>query len=525
MSDNAQFKIAIAQINPKTADVKGNFNKILSYASKAADERADVVLFGNLALCGGFCYDLFLMSDFVSANAQALEQLKNKISVPAFLGSVISEKSKQVNAVMYLDKEDSAVAYRGANVFQSKYFRENYALKLIEISDRKIVCATCSDHQEIYAAASRVKKQFVKIDMLFVFSASPFYKNKPKEFKETAAAAAKVYGLDIVFVNLVGAQDGYVFDGASFAVSKDGNFKAVCKSFEEDFVTFSFQDEKNVTTCELSKEAAAYEALKLGLKDYCAKNNFKHVTLGVSGGADSALTLVIAADALGAQNVTGVFMPSAFTSKQSRSDAGELCRLNNVKLLNFSIAPLFEGYKIMFKEIFQGKQTGIAEENLQARIRCNILMALSNKFGWLVLGTSNKSELACGFGTLYGDMSGGYGVLYDVDKTFLYKLIDYRNSISEVIPETIIKREPTAELRENQKDTDTLPEYSTLDKAIKQYELKLEGKTVEDKEIDATVEKMILKSEYKRRQAAIGTRITEKAFVKDIILPVTDGYK
>ena len=527
-SHDNSFKIAIAQINPVVGDVKGNCEKILNFAQKAQGAAADVVLFGNLCLAGGFAYDLFLQNDFVQANVDALNHLKSTLPLPTLFGGVVRERGKCVNAIMYLDKNTSSIAYRGSSTYTRKYFRDDYKLNFIEIKNQRITSAICSTPKELYDAAARVNDQFVKIDIFFVLSASPFYVGKSKEFKETAQAAAKKFNLDIVFVNIAGAEDGYIFDGSSFAVNKDGCFKAICKTFTEDFTIFDFSDRQDITPREPLKTAQAYEALKYGLKDYCYKNNFNHVTLGLSGGIDSAMALVIAIDALGSKNVTGVFMPSKYTSVQSKEDVKKLCRINNVKLLQIPISPLMEGYSMVLKETFEEPiSASITEENLQPRIRANILMALSNKFEWLVLNASNKSEIACGYTTLYGDMAGGYGVISDVSKTFLYELVRYRNEIgvNEVIPKSIIERAPTAELRANQKDTDTLPPYDILDKALKNYELKLEGQDIEEDAADRDFFKMLIRSEFKRRQSVIGTKISKKTFGKDILLPVNNGYK
>jgi NAD+ synthase (glutamine-hydrolysing) len=363
----------------------------------------------------------------------------------------------------------------------------------------------------------------------------------------------------ICYVNLVGGQDEMVFDGQSFIMDKKGQIIARAEAFKEDLLIVDLpvselrrrkKKENSPEGCRkvhivavalkgISKKkerlpvrkirkldaiAEVYEALALGLHDYVAKNGFKKTVIGVSGGIDSAIVAVLATDALGAENVVGVFMPSRYTSFESTTDARELARNLGIKLLEVPIGEVYEAYISTFKTIFSGLKEDITEENIQARIRGNILMALSNKFGWLVLTTGNKSEMSVGYATLYGDMAGGFAVIKDVPKTLVYKLAQYRNALNIIIPKRILIKEPTAELKPDQKDRDTLPPYKYLDPILKNYIDEMVSLPMTKKEIERVL-RMVDGSEYKRRQSPPGIKITPKAFGKDRRMPITNKYK
>ena len=361
-----------------------------------------------------------------------------------------------------------------------------------------------------------------------MLSCSPYYKGKIEVIKNTIKNSATENSVDVAYVNMLGGNDGYVFDGQSLYVDKTGNFKAVGNFLEEGLTVFD-TDGANVDDKQIDKNKELYDVLTLGLRDYIEKNNFKKCALGISGGIDSALTLAIAVDAIGAENVLGVLMPSKYTSKESIDCSLELCNNLKVQTKTIHINDIYDVYINQLTPFFEGKGKDLTEENLQARIRSNILMALSNKFGYFILCTCNKSEDAVGYSTLYGDATGGYSVIGDLLKKEVYDLSKYRNTISNVIPEFIINRAPTAELRENQKDSDSLPEYDILDDILIKI---LDNKMTYSQIIESGVEKEVLDkvwkllcvSEYKRRQSPIGTKVSKSAFLRDIILPISNGY-
>jgi NAD+ synthase (glutamine-hydrolysing) len=386
-------------------------------------------------------------------------------------------------------------------------------------------------------------------------SASPYHAGKTKEREVLVRAAARKNKVALIYANLVGGQDELVFDGQSMIVDRAGNVMARGNAFEEDLIVTDIElparkadtsrhvvqvagelphgvkaaiPKRAVTVLDPTEEV--YKALLLGLKDYAAKNGFKKAAVAVSGGIDSALVAALAADALGKDNVTAVFMPSRYSSQESREDAAAVAGNLDMKFLEISIEQMYKMYLLALEGQFAGMQRDLTEENIQARIRGNIMMALSNKFGWLVLTTGNKSEMSTGYATLYGDMAGGFAVIKDAFKTLVYKLAKYRNSLGSVIPERVITKEPTAELRPNQKDADTLPPYDVLDPILKAYII--EDRGLEeivalgfDRDMACRVLNMVDKSEYKRRQSPPGIKITPKAFGRDRRMPITNRYK
>lgn len=357
---------------------------------------------------------------------------------------------------------------------------------------------------------------------------SPYYEGKFEEIKNKIKKFAIKNKKDFLYVNMLGGHDGYVFDGLAIYVDKNGSFKIIDTSFEEKLIIFDTKE--NCVGNEIKeREEELYNTLVFGFKDYMRKCGFNKAVLGISGGIDSSLTAAIAADALGAKNVLGVLMPSKYTSKESNKYALELCKNLRIKTKIIPIEKLYKAYMKEFVQVFRGKPKDLTEENLQARIRSNILMALSNKFGYIVLCTGNKSEDAVGYSTLYGDTSGGYAPISDLLKKDVYALSKYRNKISEVIPDFIIDRAPTAELRENQKDSDSLPEYDVLDDILEKILDKnmnygeIIDSGISEKVLDK-VWKLLKGAEYKRRQSPVGTKISKSAFLRDIEFPLINGY-
>ena len=510
------MKIAIAQINTIAGGIKYNSAKIKKYAASAKENGADLAVFPELSLSGGFAGDLYLRKDFLKSCEEEINLLAKELEIPAVFGSSYMGE----NAAIYIDKKQSEpMSFKTLFGREKKYFNGND----LQTGINDFSCCIYSGTKELEQSIKKAAE--LQAETLLVLANEPFYIGVIEELTEEITEYAKKFSINMIFVNGVGAQDGLVSFGSSFAVNKSGFVEAYAKQFEEDLIFADLILNTKAQREESSKEKQAYDALVLGLKDYADKNGFKKFVLGISGGVDSALAAVIAKDAFGAENVTGVFMPSEFTSRRSRDDAGLLCKMNNIRLLDIPINNIFKSFKSALLNTFKGTKTDVTEENLQSRIRGMLLMAYSNKFNALVMTAGNRSEIAAGYCTLYGDCAGGYAVICDLPKSYLYKLCGWRNSISEVIPESILKREPTAELRENQKDSDSLPEYDILDAIIDKFADSFSGETeVVLNDQEKQIFKMISSAEYKRRQLPLGTKLLKHS-LKDIQIPVTNGYK
>jgi NAD+ synthase (glutamine-hydrolysing) len=574
------LRLALAQINCTVGDLKGNADLIVRAIQKAKAAGADLVVLPELAIDGYPPEDLLLKPHFVEDNQEALEYVAGEVEdIMAVVGYTATAGGKSV-------ANSAAILYNGRlvdvyhkihlpnyGVFDEvRYFKPGETIPVYTLGQFKIGVLIC---QDIWQPLGPACKQacFGGAEVIAVLNASPYHRGKRKEREDILKARATEARSFIAYCNLVGGQDELVFDGEAMVVSPTGEVIARGRQFAEDLLVTDIDtrileaerspysswackdriiknDSKDlkkvvVDTTErkgdmeairsikqrpLPPDAEVYEALKLGVRDYVKKNGFEKVVLGLSGGIDSALTLAIAVDALGAENVTAVFMPSGFTQEQSCRDSEMIASNLNVKLRYISIEETFISYKQMMSTEFDGLPEDITEENIQARIRGNILMALANKFGWMVLATGNKSELAVGYSTLYGDMAGGFEVIKDIPKTLVYKLAEYRNTISKAIPKSIIDRAPTAELREGQKDSDSLPPYDVLDPIILAYveEDKSPEEIIDsgfDRKVVLKVISMIDHNEYKRRQAPPGIKITPKAFGKDRRLPITNWYR
>jgi NAD+ synthetase len=397
----------------------------------------------------------------------------------------------------------------------------------VELHDRPGITAEAWDAEAPAAARD------AGADVLLVLNASPYHVRKQSTRYTVMRERVKETGMPLVYVNLVGGQDELVFDGSSFVIGNDGTVTHQCAAFREQLAYVDFVDGMPVpgeVSPTLSVEAEVYEALKLGVHDYVTKNGFPGVLLGLSGGIDSALTLAIAADALGPERVRAIMMPSQYTASMSREDALGQADAMGVRYTEIAIKPIFDAFRTALKSEFAGLPEDTTEENLQARIRGTLLMALSNKSGAIVVTTGNKSEMGTGYATLYGDMAGGFGVLKDINKMMVYRLATYRNGIGRVIPQRVIDRPPSAELRPDQKDQDSLPPYNVLDAILEAYvegdasprEIVAAGYSRKDVE---RVVKLVRGAEYKRRQAPIGIRITHRGFGKDWRYPITNRYR
>lgn len=531
------MKIAIAQINVTVGDLGGNAQKILHYAQEAQRKGAQLLLTPELALSGYPPEDLLLRSGFYDACREELSRLVAAIKgITVVVGHPHEEDGNRYNAATVIQNGEIIARYYKTRlpnyaVFDEvRYFISGEQACVVTVAGVAFGINICAD---IWQAGTAYLAAQAGAEILLVLNASPFHMDKQTVRYDVARERIREAKLPLVYANLVGGQDELVFDGASFVMDQQGEICAQFPAFQEHLAIVEVRD-RVPQTVELSPPltlfASVYEALTLGVRDYIEKNGFPGVVLGLSGGIDSALTLAIAVDALGAPRVHAVMMPSRFTAKISLQDARSMSKKLGVTYTEIPIQHLMECYIDALKPQFEGTHADTTEENLQARIRGNLLMALSNKFGNIVLTTGNKSEMAVGYATLYGDMAGGFSVLKDVPKTLVYQLAHYRNARSPIIPERIITRAPSAELKANQTDQDLLPPYEILDgimEAYVEYDLcpeRIIAAGFTEADVRRVVQ-MIDRNEYKRRQAPVGVRITQRAFGKDRRYPITSKYQ
>jgi len=534
-------KVAIGQINTTVGDLEGNYNKILSCMKEAVSGDVDLIVFPELSITGYPPEDLLLKPHFIKENLKCLKKISQEVGdVVAVIGFVDEKKGNIYNSAAVIRNKKITCVYHKIHlpnygIFDEKrYFKPGMENVLVDTGDFSFALNICED---IWAESTEHNAERVlkKADFLVNISASPYHVNKIKEREKVIGAKAKRFGIPIVYCNLVGGQDELVFDGRSALFGKYGLVIAEAKAFDEDLFIFdldlSKRQKPRLKTKPIFEHEEIYSALMLGLKDYVRKNNFNKVTLGLSGGIDSALVACVAADALGRENVLAISMPSRYSSIETQKDAEIIAGNLGIKFHKISIDSIFSSYLNTLSLHFKGSRPGIAEENIQARIRGNILMAFSNKFGYLVLNTGNKSETSAGYCTLYGDMAGGFSVIKDAPKRLVYELAEYRNKREgkDIIPKSIFKRAPTAELRPNQKDRDTLPPYDFLDRIIDLYVEKNKGfedivKELGRRDVVKKTLNMIDRSEYKRRQAPPGIKITPMAFGKDRRMPITNKF-
>ncbi len=576
-----QLRTGLSQINPSVGDITGNTKKITGVIEVARGLDIDILCFPELAVTGYPPEDLLLKTEFIDDNIQALDEIKkhcpdNMVVIVGF----VDKKDDIFNSAALIQKKEIIDVYHklrlpNYGVFdENRYFQSERRFPVYSMGEMTFGVTICED---IWYPGEPIRSQVLlgNAQIIFNLSASPYYMGKPLARERMLTTRAVDYNTIIAYCNMVGGQDELVFDGNSMFIDEKGEVVATARNFEEDLLVCDVNTERvyksrlntptiRKTRYELSFEEnqleaftlkpvktkrkvkipekhdtpsedplkCAFSALVLGTGDYIKKNGFKKVVLGLSGGIDSSLTAVIAAEAVGSTKVVGVSMPSMYSSKGSVTDAKKLARNLGIELLSIPIEDTFRCYEGMFAEFFSEMDADVTEENIQARIRGNILMALSNKFGWLVLATSNKSELAVGYSTLYGDMSGGFAVIKDVPKAMVYELSHYYNRFREkqIIPKSVIEKPPSAELRPGQKDTDSLPEYDTLDRILKAYVEDGLGvddivKLGEKRSVVRKVIKMVNTNEYKRRQSAPGVKITSLAFGKDRRFPITNLYK
>lgn len=532
------LNLSLAQINPIVGDLAGNSAKIQSAIAKAKASGADVAVFCELSLCGYPPEDLLLKHHFVANNIKQLNVLAKSVrGIAAIVGFVDKDKQGHIyNAAAVINDGKIIGVYHkrelpNYGVFDEKrYFSVGKNSGIFTIKGVKVGVNICEDiwiDNAIYKAQAKAGAK-----VLINISSSPYEVGKLKTRQALLAKRAKQTKCPIVYVNCVGGQDELVFDGASLACSVSGKFIAHAKQFDEDMRIINFGAKESSVATAMGADEEIYAALVLGTRDYVRKNGFSKVALGLSGGIDSALVAAIAVDALGKENVTAISMPSPYNLKETRDDATLMAKNLGVIFYEISIKNILETFMNALGPYFSGTKPNIAEENIQARIRGNMIMAFSNKFGWLVLTTGNKSEMATGYCTLYGDMSGGFAPLKDIFKTKVYDLCRFRNKQAgfDLIPQSIIKRPPTAELRPNQRDESSLGAYADLDSILHQYivEHKALQKIAKGRLNLAYVQKtarLVDINEYKRRQAPPGVKISPRAFGRDWRLPITNKYR
>jgi NAD+ synthetase len=531
------MKIALAQMNCTVGDLAGNVRKILDFSGMAKAGGASLLLTPELALSGYPPEDLLLRDDFYLASDAALDLLvKADVGITLVVGHPARQGDQHFNAASVIRDGAIVATYHkqklpNYSVFDEvRYFSPGDVPLVFCHEGIRMGLLICAD---AWDSAPALQAKQAGAEVLLALNASPYHFDKQATRHEVLRNRVSETGLPMVYANMVGGQDELVFDGASFALNKNGDLVRQMAAFEEALGFIEFEGAQALTggvAVDGGLESSVYKALCLGVHDYVEKNGFPGVLLGLSGGIDSALTLAIAVDALGAERVRAVMMPSRFTADISLNDASVMAEMMGVHYTEIPIENLFDSFLNILSGEFDGLPSDVAEENLQARIRGTLLMALSNKFGSIVLTTGNKSEMGVGYSTLYGDMAGGFAVLMDVPKTLVYRLARYRNLMTPVIPERIITRPPSAELRANQTDQDALPPYDILDAIMEAYveedaspaEIMAMGYAREDVRRVVT---LIDRSEYKRRQAPVGVRITQRGFGKDRRYPITSKFR
>jgi NAD+ synthase (glutamine-hydrolysing) len=538
------INIVMAQINPLVGDIEANTHQVIRHVVEAQKRhQADLVVFPELTLCGYPPEDLLLRASMSTRIEAALTLLSQQnFSAAIIVGYPRDLDGHQHNMAGVLSAGQWVAEYAkqqlpNYQVFDEKrYFMAGQSACVFDLKGVPTALSICED---IWHDEPLLKAKAAGAELLININASPFHREKHQQRLDLLSARAQQGDMPIVYVNQVGGQDELVFDGGSFAVNASGECQVQAPWYQEGLFLVQCQIEPTLellpatttVTDDLSELGVIYQALVLGLKDYVNKNHFSRVVLGLSGGIDSALTLAIAVDALGADKVQAVMMPFLYTSQLSRDDAGKQAKYLGVRYDSITIEPMYNAFMAALEDQFTGLPVDLTEQNLQARCRGVLLMAMSNKMGSLVLTTGNKSELAVGYSTLYGDMAGGFDALKDVPKTMVFALSEYCNSFGrEVIPQTVIDRPPSAELAPDQKDEDNLPPYDVLDQILEAYiEHDLSANDIILKGFDRETVNRVLRlvdiNEYKRRQAPVGVRISEKGFGRDRRYPITNGWK
>jgi NAD+ synthase (glutamine-hydrolysing) len=567
------MRVALAQINTTVGDIWGNVERMAGALERAADSGADLVAYPELTIPGYPPEDLLMRPSFIEENMRALREFAGQVpeDIVAAVGFVDLD-ADLYNACAVVSGGEILHHYHkhylpNYSVFdENRYFREGSGAPVVDLDGELVGVSVCED---IWYPGGPAREQALSgASVLLNISASPYHKRKGAFRERMLGVRASDYGCYVVFCNLVGGQDELVFDGHSVVFDPEGALVARAAQFREDFLLVDLYPDQSlmqrlhdprprkenpehapeVITVpthrpaaaesveariepSLSEEGEVLEALVLGLGDYFRKNGFSRAVLGISGGIDSSLGAAVAAEALGPENVTGVLMPSRYTSDLSNTDAAALAKNLGIDTQTVPIGPAFDAYEEMLRDAFKGLPEDVTEENLQSRIRGNILMALSNKFGWIVLSTGNKSEMSVGYSTLYGDSAGGFAVIRDVPKSLVYGVARHFNAKKnrEIIPDSVLNKEPSAELREDQRDTDSLPPYDVLDPILEAYiEEDMGIAQIVDSGFDEDdvrrIVQLVDRAEYKRRQAPTGIKVTGRAFGRDRRMPITNRY-
>ena len=535
--------VTIAQINPIVGSFKHNTQLILDAITQAQKDNADVIVFPELVITGYPPEDLLFRPAFLKRVDETLEQIaKATKNITAVIGAPKEKGGKLFNMACVMQNGKITQSYAKQHlpnyrVFDEKrYFRRGKESIVIDIKGHKVGLLICED---IWMTAPAQNAKQAGAEMLLVLNASPYRTNKTNERLKILAQRSTDNDLSIVYANLVGGQDELIFDGESLVFDRAGQLIFQAPSFESGVFTVDVPIDKSLKKIkprEQNELAHIYNALVLGVKDYVNKNGFPGIMLGLSGGIDSALTMAIAVDALGAENVEAIMMPFRYTADISKADASQQAKTQGVNYREIPIEPIFNSFTDALSNEFEGLENDVTEENIQARTRGVLLMAMSNKLGKMLLATGNKSEMAVGYATLYGDMAGGYAPLKDVFKTTVYDLARYRNKLAakngdgEIIPDRVITRPPSAELAPDQIDEDSLPAYDILDAVLRMFIEEFQSvdeivKQGYDHETVMRVANLVLLNEYKRRQSAPGVRITKRAFGKDRRYPITSHYR
>lgn len=575
------LRVGLGQINVCVGDLRGNLKKILEYIESARSLGVDILCFPELAVTGYPPEDLLLKSSFIEDNLEVLDKIRAASDGLTLVVGFVDKKEDIYNAAAIIHNRDLVDIYHkrylpNYGVFdENRYFQSGTRAPVYKLGDVTFGVNICED---IWYPGDPTREQAILGDaqVIINISSSPYYASKVRSREQMLSVRASDYSVVVVFCNLVGGQDELVFDGHSVVIGETGKVIARASGFREELLIADISPDRvfrsrlhdprrrkekyalrvesreaQLITLAQSKserdsrpqvihrveefmcvEEEVFRALVLGTRDYVMKNGFKKVLVGLSGGIDSSLVAAIAVEALGNENVIGVRMPSRYSSEGSIRDAEQLSKGLGIELLTIPIEKAFSAYLDMLSQVFIGKEHNVTEENIQTRIRGNILMALSNKFGWLVLTTGNKSEMGVGYCTLYGDMAGGFAVIKDVPKTLVYRIAEFYNKWKgkELIPKAVLEKPPSAELRPNQKDTDFIPPYDILDPILKAYvedDLSVEEIIALgfDEDIVKRVIKMVDLNEYKRRQSPPGIKITVRAFGKDRRFPITNLYR
>jgi NAD+ synthase (glutamine-hydrolysing) len=543
------MKIALAQINPTVGDFAGNSAKILEFAQRAAERGADLVVFSELCLCGYLPLDLIERPQFIDRNERELACLAKRLPIPSIVGYAarangLTGKSAANAAALLANGKIEFVQQKMLlptyDVFdESRYFQPATEQQIFSLSGENLGITVCEDiwndktfwAKPLYDRDPVAELVAKRASLIINISGSPYTIDKRELRLDMLRALAKSHGLPVVYVNQVGGNDSLVFDGESVVVMPDGRIPAHARSFEEDLVLFDTKTASGELHSRPSTELdLVLQALICGTHDYVCKSGFRAVVVGLSGGIDSSVVAAVAVAALGRENVLGISMPGPYSSEGSRADARQLAANLGIEFQTIPITDVFQSYRTTLADAFRGRQEDVTEENLQARVRGNLLMALSNKFGSMVLSTGNKSEMAVGYCTLYGDMAGGLAMLSDVPKTMVYALAGLINRERELIPIASIEKPPSAELRPNQKDQDSLPPYDVLDRILGAYieDVKSPGEIASqygfDIELVRSIAKKVDRNEYKRRQAPPGLKITSRAFGLGRPFPIVQKF-